>query len=49
MHLFIPSLIGILGFQLIILSLGLLVVIEKGPRLTIESQHDQWHLRIPRQ
>ena len=27
---------GILGFQLIILSLGLLVVIEKGPRLTIE-------------
>ena len=32
---------GILGFQLIILSLGLLVVIEKGPRLTIESQHDQ--------
>ena len=24
---------GILGFQLIILSLGLLVVIEKGPRL----------------
>ena len=37
---------GILGFQLIILSLGLLVVIEKGPRLTIESQHDQWHLDL---
>ena len=25
-----------MGFQLIILSLGLLVVIENGPRLTIE-------------
>ena len=40
---------GIFDFQLITLGIGLLVLIEKGPRLIIESQNDQRHLCVSRQ